>query len=264
MADLAALRPRPDLGAPRLAPPGARAPLLRAGRGLRPRACEGRRRVLDVGCGYGTVALELARAGHEVTALDASEEACGGRPPHARGHGGDRRRTRRSAPTSCTTARSTRSASAARCTTGRRRRRRRARRAGAGAGRRRGGRRVLRRADRPRDGDLAGVDRRLADAGGRRPAGPASTTPTRSCASGPRSGSSTACAPARRCGGARGRASCSTSRAGTRTCGRTPPSASTTRNGPRMVAQLVEAREAALIASETIPGVAFRASGTVR
>ena len=40
------------------------------------RATEGRRRVLDVGCGYGTIALELARAGHEVTALDSSEEAC--------------------------------------------------------------------------------------------------------------------------------------------------------------------------------------------
>ncbi len=40
------------------------------------RAAEGRRRALDVGAGYGSVALELARAGHEVTAIDANAHVC--------------------------------------------------------------------------------------------------------------------------------------------------------------------------------------------
>jgi SAM-dependent methyltransferase len=39
-------------------------------------ATEGRTRVLDVGCGFGSVALELARAGRNVTALDPSSDAC--------------------------------------------------------------------------------------------------------------------------------------------------------------------------------------------
>jgi SAM-dependent methyltransferase len=77
MADLAALRPRPDLGATLWRHPALVLRLYQPAVAFALRATEGRRRVLEVGCGYGTVALELARAGHEVTALDASEEVCG-------------------------------------------------------------------------------------------------------------------------------------------------------------------------------------------
>jgi 2-polyprenyl-3-methyl-5-hydroxy-6-metoxy-1,4-benzoquinol methylase len=76
MADLAALRPRPDLGATLWRHPALVLRLYQPAVAFALRATEGRRRVLDVGCGYGTVALEIARAGHEVTALDTSEEAC--------------------------------------------------------------------------------------------------------------------------------------------------------------------------------------------
>ena len=76
VADLAALRPRPDLGATLWRHPALVLRLYQPAVAFALRTCEGRRRVLDVGTGYGTVALELARAGHEVTAIDASPEAC--------------------------------------------------------------------------------------------------------------------------------------------------------------------------------------------
>lgn len=76
MADLAALRPRPDLGATLWRHPALVLRFYQPAVAFALRETDGRRRVLDVGCGYGTVALELARAGHEVTALDASEGAC--------------------------------------------------------------------------------------------------------------------------------------------------------------------------------------------
>lgn len=75
-ADLAALRPRPDLGATLWRHPALVLRFYQPAVAFALRATEGRRRVLDVGCGYGTVALELARAGHEVTAIDASADAC--------------------------------------------------------------------------------------------------------------------------------------------------------------------------------------------
>ncbi len=76
MADLAALRPRPDLEATIWRHPALVLRFYQPAAAFALRSTEGRRRVLDVGCGYGTVALELARAGHEVTALDASDEMC--------------------------------------------------------------------------------------------------------------------------------------------------------------------------------------------
>ena len=76
VADLAALRPRPDLGATLWRHPALILRLYQPAVAFALRSCDGRRRVLDVGAGYGTVALELARAGHEVTAIDASPEAC--------------------------------------------------------------------------------------------------------------------------------------------------------------------------------------------
>ena len=76
VADLAALRPRPDLGATLWRHPALILRLYQPAVTFALRSCEGRRRVLDVGTGYGTVALELARAGHEVTAIDSSPEAC--------------------------------------------------------------------------------------------------------------------------------------------------------------------------------------------
>jgi 2-polyprenyl-3-methyl-5-hydroxy-6-metoxy-1,4-benzoquinol methylase len=75
-ADLAALRPRSDLGATLWRHPALVLRFYQPAVAFALRATEGRRRVLDVGSGYGTIALELARAGHEVTALDSSEEAC--------------------------------------------------------------------------------------------------------------------------------------------------------------------------------------------
>jgi len=76
VADLAALVPRPDLGASRWRHPAVARRFFAPSAAYAVEALRGRRRVLDVGCGYGTVALELARAGHQVTAIDASDEAC--------------------------------------------------------------------------------------------------------------------------------------------------------------------------------------------
>ena len=70
VADLAALRPRPDLGATIWRHPALALRLYQPAVAYALQAAEGRHRVLDVGCGYGTVALELARAGHAVTALE--------------------------------------------------------------------------------------------------------------------------------------------------------------------------------------------------
>jgi SAM-dependent methyltransferase len=74
--DLAALRPRPDLGASVWRHPALAIRFYAPAAEFAKTAMKGRPRVLDVGCGFGTIALELARAGHEVTALDVSEEAC--------------------------------------------------------------------------------------------------------------------------------------------------------------------------------------------
>jgi 2-polyprenyl-3-methyl-5-hydroxy-6-metoxy-1,4-benzoquinol methylase len=76
VADLSALVPRPDLGASRWRHPAVVRRFFGPAAAYAVEACRGRERVLDVGCGYGTVALELDRAGHRVTAIDASEEAC--------------------------------------------------------------------------------------------------------------------------------------------------------------------------------------------
>jgi 2-polyprenyl-3-methyl-5-hydroxy-6-metoxy-1,4-benzoquinol methylase len=75
-ADLAALRPRPDLGATLWRHPALVLRLYQPAVAFALKSADGHRRVLDVGAGYGTVALELARAGHEVTAIDTSGAAC--------------------------------------------------------------------------------------------------------------------------------------------------------------------------------------------
>ncbi len=75
-ADLAALRPRPDLGASVWRHPALALQFYGPAVAFAKTAMTGRARVLDVGCGFGTIALELVRAGHDVTALDVSEEAC--------------------------------------------------------------------------------------------------------------------------------------------------------------------------------------------
>ena len=55
------------------------APICRCGASLRParRSTGDAARVLDVGAGTGRVALELARAGHRVTAVDLDDRLLG-------------------------------------------------------------------------------------------------------------------------------------------------------------------------------------------
>lgn len=76
VADLAALVPRPDVGASVWRHPAVARRFYGPAAAFAIDACAGRERVLDVGCGAGSVALELAHAGHVVTAIDASEAAC--------------------------------------------------------------------------------------------------------------------------------------------------------------------------------------------
>jgi SAM-dependent methyltransferase len=77
VADLAALRPRPDLGATIWRHPALALRLYQPAVAHALQAAAGRHRVLDVGSGYGTVALELARAGHAVTALEPDTVTAG-------------------------------------------------------------------------------------------------------------------------------------------------------------------------------------------
>ncbi len=76
VADLSALVPRADAGARVWRHPALALRLYGPAAAHALAATEGRNRVLDVGCGYGSVALELARGGRVVTALDPSADAC--------------------------------------------------------------------------------------------------------------------------------------------------------------------------------------------
>ena len=76
VADLSALVPRPDAGARIWRHPALALRLYGPAAAHALSSTEGRNRVLDVGCGFGSVALELARAGRDVTALDPSTDAC--------------------------------------------------------------------------------------------------------------------------------------------------------------------------------------------